>query len=126
MHASSVMVEYGSFKIAFESLKMLSVEMLSLEMFTVPSVLPGYVYIVSSWLLLVAESLETFTVPPVLPGYAYIVSSWLLLVAESLEMFTIHLAWLSAVQLSSQHGRPVVEATLQAIVTVAHFGIGEH
>ncbi|KAF0307356.1 Protein MCM10 [Amphibalanus amphitrite] len=57
-------------------------------------------------------------------SYAYIVSAWLLLVAESLEMFTVHLAWLSAVQLSSLHGRPVVEATLQAAVTVAHFGVG--
>ncbi|XP_037071354.1 uncharacterized protein LOC119092498 [Pollicipes pollicipes] len=57
-------------------------------------------------------------------SYAYITEPWLVLVAESLEMFTLHLAWMAAVLFASDRGRPVVEASLQAVITAAHYGIG--
>ncbi|XP_043220674.1 uncharacterized protein LOC122381041 [Amphibalanus amphitrite] len=57
-------------------------------------------------------------------SYAYILVPWLFLVAESLEMFTVHLAWLAAVLFAASQSRPATEATAQAVITVAHFGVG--
>ena len=58
-------------------------------------------------------------------GYAYIISPWLVLVAESLEMFTLHLAWMAAVLFTSGQSPPAIEATTQAVITACHFGVGE-